>query len=68
MRLPIFDFIRTLFSKFFENTFKEVREINKKYRVPKTKTTPMVKFSLMMLRVYLILLVGILFYKFITML
>lgn len=47
--------------------FRQVREINKKYATPKIKTTPMVKVALFILRVYLILLVLLLGYKFFTM-
>lgn len=68
MRFQIFELISSRFNKFFENTFHEVKEINKKYRLPHTKTTPLVKISLLMLRVYLFLLIAILFYKFITLL
>jgi hypothetical protein len=46
--------------------FARIREINAKYRVPHVKMTRAVKFALLMLRVYLLLLVGILFYKFFT--
>ena len=53
---------------FFKNTLSTVRSINRKYAQPQIKMTPMVKFSLLSLRLYLIFLVGILVYKFITML
>ena len=43
-----------------------IREINEKYRVPHVKMTRGVKFALLMLRIYLLLLVGILFFKFFT--
>ena len=43
-----------------------VREINEKYRVPHVKMTRGVKFALLMLRIYLLLLIGILFLKFFT--
>jgi len=49
---------------FFKDTITQVREINKKYATPHIKTSRLVKFSLIMLRVYLIFLVGMLFYKF----
>jgi len=45
-----------------------VAEINQKYAKPRITMTPMVRFSLLCLRVYLLLLVLILIYKFITML
>ncbi len=46
----------------------QISEINKKYAVPHIKTTRMVNVSLFILRIYLILLVCILFYKFTTLL
>lgn len=54
--------------EFFKNTVSMVRSINQKYAKPQIKITPMVKFSLLSLRLYLIFLVGILVYRFITML
>jgi hypothetical protein len=43
-----------------------LREINAKYRTPRIKMTPMVKLSLLALRIYLILMLLILFAKFIS--
>jgi hypothetical protein len=54
--------------EFFKNTASTVRSINQKYSKPQIKMTPWVKFSLLSLRLYLIFLVGILVYRFITML
>ena len=48
--------------------FRQVREINKRYATPKIKMTPMVKYALLLLRIYLIALVLLLGYKFFTML
>jgi hypothetical protein len=48
------------------NFIFQIQEINKRYSEPHIKTTPMVKFALVMLRLYLVLLVGILFFKFFT--
>lgn len=45
--------------------FDKIDEINKKYSTPKIKMTRSVKISLFMLRLYIILLVLILVYKFI---
>jgi hypothetical protein len=45
---------------------RQVKEINKKYATPKIKMTPMVKIALFILRVYLIVLVLLLGYKFFT--
>lgn len=47
--------------------FRQVREINKKYAKPTIKTTPMVRIALLILRIYLIVLVLLLGYKFFTM-
>jgi hypothetical protein len=52
----------------FRNTRQEVRRINTRYSVPHARMTKGVKFSLMMLRIYLLVLIGILCYKFITLL
>jgi len=52
--------------KKFVARFEKIREINRKYAKPRITMTPAVKFALLMLRIYLLLLVGLLFYKFIT--
>jgi hypothetical protein len=44
-----------------------INNINKKYSKPRLKMTPLVRFSLLALRLYLIMLVVILSYKFYTM-
>lgn len=44
----------------------KIKEINKKYSNPRLKMTPLVRFSLFALRLYLIMLVIILIYKFYT--
>ncbi len=44
----------------------KVREINEKYREPRLKMTPLIRYSLLILRLYLIMLVIILVYKFYT--
>ncbi len=46
---------------------KAIYNINKKYSKPRLKMTPLVRFSLLALRLYLIMLVVILSYKFYTM-
>jgi len=51
---------------FFKNTVAQVREINHKYGKPRIKMTPMVKVALLSLRIYLIILIGIMLFKFIT--
>jgi len=46
----------------------KIHEINKKYETPRIKMSPGVKIALLFLRVYLILLVVLLGYKFWTLL
>ena len=46
---------------------KAVYNINKKYSKPRLQMTPLVRFSLLALRLYLIMLVIVLSYKFYTM-
>jgi hypothetical protein len=53
---------------FFRNTAVAVRAINQKYKKPHIEMTRGVRFSLGALRFYLVLLVGIMIYKFITLL
>lgn len=43
-----------------------IREINAKYRTPRIQMTPMVNISLIALRLYLLAMLLILFYKFTT--
>ena len=52
--------------RFLDNSFYQINEINRRYATPHIKTSKAVKFSLLMLRLYLIVLVGILFFKFYT--
>ncbi len=53
---------------FFRNNYAKIDEINKKYAVPNVEMSKWVKFSLLSLRLYLIFLVCLLVYKFITLL
>ncbi|TWJ18841.1 hypothetical protein [Geobacter argillaceus] len=53
---------------FFSHNFAKVREINQKYAKPNVEMSGWVRGSLLFLRLYLILLVGLLLYKFITLL
>jgi len=46
--------------------FEAIRDINQKYKKPRVKMTRWVKFSLLGIRIYLIVLLAILLYKFIT--
>ena len=50
----------------FRGFFAAVHDINEKYKQPQIKMTPMVSFSLIMLRLYLFFMVAILLFKFIT--
>lgn len=58
--------VRNILRSVVWSRFYTIRQINSKYSTPRIKTTPMVKIALLMLRVYLILLVLILIYKFYT--
>ncbi|MDR3668701.1 MAG: hypothetical protein P4L35_17810 [Ignavibacteriaceae bacterium] len=62
------EYIVTGIGNLIKNTTQEVRRINSRYSVPHAKMTKGVKFSLMILRIYLLVLIGILCYKFITLL
>ena len=57
-----------MLKEFFSHNFAKVREINRKYAKPNVEMSPWVKGSLLILRVYLIFLVGLVLYKFITLL
>jgi hypothetical protein len=51
---------------FIKNWFDKIKEINRKYATPRIKMTRTVKIALFMLRLYLIILVLILVYKFLV--
>lgn len=53
---------------FFSHNYAKIREINKRYATPHVEMSKWVKFALLSLRFYLIFLVGLLIYKFITLL
>ncbi len=62
-------FINKLFNVIegiFQNGINMVRSINRKYATPRITMTPMVRISLLLLRIYLLVLLIILFYKFFT--
>ncbi len=50
----------------FRELFGAIHEINEKYKHPRIQVTPMVAFWLLMLRLYLIGMLLLLLYKFIT--
>lgn len=54
------------FKIFLQNRFSKIIEINEKYANPKIEMSPTVKISLLLLRCYLIFLLVLLVYKFIT--
>jgi hypothetical protein len=56
----------SLLGRTFKRWTAKIREINEKYKHPRLKMTPLVKVSLLVLRLYLIMLVIILVYKFYT--
>ena len=51
---------------FLLNNFSKIREINQKYAKPNVEMSGWVRISLLLLRFYLVFLVGLLIYKFIT--
>jgi hypothetical protein len=48
----------------FADAFARIRYINAKYAEPRIAMSPAVRFALLSLRIYLLLLVGLLAYKF----
>lgn len=57
-----------MIKNFFSHSYAKVREINQEYKTPGIQMSGLVKFSLLLLRIYLITLIGLSLYKFITML
>lgn len=58
--------IKKQIKRFFENNFGKIIEINEKYSRPKIEMTPIAKFSFILLKFYLLFMIILLFYKFIT--
>jgi len=56
--------VKQAFSRIF-GLFDGIREINNRYKVPRLKMTPLARFSLLFLRMYLIFMIAVLMYKFI---
>jgi hypothetical protein len=50
----------------FRDFFQAIREINEKYKTPRIKTTRMVSLSLLLLRIYLLVMLVLLAYTFIS--
>ena len=61
-----FEYIKDKIIEFFLDGIRRVQEINKKYSKPRITMTPTVKVALLVLRIYLIVIMGLLLYKFIT--
>ena len=57
-----------MITEFFSSAWDAVREINRKYKKPHIQMTPAVQFSLGLLRFYLLFLVGLLVWKFFSVL
>lgn len=68
MKLNVYRFVVIGIGKVYREMIGQIREINRRYATPHIKTTRMVTVCLIILRCYLILLVGILIYKFISVL
>ena len=62
------DRLKKHIDKFVTNNFGRIIEINQKYSTPRIEMSPAVKIALLFLRLYLFLLVGLLVFKFITLL
>jgi len=60
--------IKRQIKKFYAHNFERIIEINQKYATPRIEMSPAVKISLLVLRFYLLFLVALLVYKFITLL
>jgi len=60
-------FAHVIHSMFADN-FEKIRDINRKYATPRIAMSPAVRLALLVLRVYLLVLVGLLAYKFYTVL
>ncbi len=50
----------------FRGFFEAIQAINEKYKTPRIKMTPMVSLSLLLLRLYLIGMLLLLLYKFVS--
>ncbi|MCL4558713.1 MAG: hypothetical protein M1491_08830 [Deltaproteobacteria bacterium] len=57
-----------MIKNFFSRIIRKIHEINTEYKTPGIQMSDWVKFSLLLLRLYLVTLIGLSLYKFITML
>jgi hypothetical protein len=58
--------IKKQLKNFYEQHFEKIIEINEKYATPSLAMSPTVRFALLALRFYLVFIVVLLVYKFIT--
>jgi hypothetical protein len=68
MTVNVYRFVTTGIRKVCREMVGQIHEINRRYATPHIRTTPMVRACLLILRCYLMLLVGVLIYKFISLL
>jgi hypothetical protein len=68
MKANVYRFVVVGIRKVFRDMVGSIRAVNRRYATPHVKTTRLVRVCLVVLRCYLILLVGILVYKFISIL
>ncbi len=66
MNMSLWQRLKNRFNAFLERRLPKVAEINRKYAVPRIQMTPLTSGALFFLRLYLIFLVAVLFYKFYT--
>jgi hypothetical protein len=50
----------------FADFRRKIREINERFRTPSLEMSPRVRYSLLALRIYLLLLVALMAYRFVT--
>ncbi|MBF0560509.1 MAG: hypothetical protein HQL37_00565 [Alphaproteobacteria bacterium] len=62
--MPVTHSLRTMLS----DSLERIRDINQRYTTPRIRMTGAVRLALLSLRVYLLLLVGLLAFKFYTIL
>jgi len=55
-----------IFMGIYRSLATQIREINKRYSKPSIQITPLVRICLLFLRFYLFFLVGLLIFKFVT--
>lgn len=63
---PFVGIVARRIGRFAGATASQISAINKKYATPHIEITPAVRAALLFLRLYLIALVGLLVYKFVT--